>query len=155
MKEQDPTFSAAVQCTLISLQDALARDDIKHRDEGFELALKLQPPPNPNAVHVVPTRLDSDPSLLRSVEPQVLESGLQLPSDDPPTSPSVYSSESWTETLRVISAARSLPSVSPTDVEELFKLTRQDPEVSNAEENVSSSSIDEASFMRMAAPLGW
>ncbi|KAH9831165.1 uncharacterized protein C8Q71DRAFT_308068 [Rhodofomes roseus] len=143
----DQSPAATPRPHLITLQDALARDDIRRRDEGFELALEMQTPryrcatpftpcvPGHGEITGLPTR----------------EGGPRL-SSDIPTIPSAYSSGSWEEKLPIISDTIS----SPIDAQGL--VIGGEAEASDTEgilDDHSSSSIDETSFMRMAAPLGW
>lgn len=138
---------------LITLQDALGRDDIRRRDEGFELASKMQTPRYRGAM-----------SFTQCVQGHGDTTGLPTGgsgsrlSSDIPTIPSAYSSGSWEEKLStsIMSDTRSLPPASRIDTQGLF--IGGGAEAFDAEgflEDYSSSSIDETSFMRMAGPLGW
>lgn len=104
MKEPDLISAAPFQQKLISLQDAMARDDIRRRDEGFELVAVRRVPSIPQTHLAQSTHQTLGPVLENSSS-----------ASEPPTTPSVYSSESWAESLHVISAARSFHSGSSVD----------------------------------------
>ena len=149
MKEPDPTSTAPFRQKLISLQDAMARDDVRRRDEGFELASGVRFPRVPQT-HSTWLTVSVPCSENQQVPVSVLENSPQS-SSDPPTTPSVYSSESWAESLRVISATRSLHSVSAADLD-FLSCHRTDASWAGSPGIHSNTTVGGTSFVYNAAP---
>ncbi|KAI0937581.1 hypothetical protein AcW1_001575 [Taiwanofungus camphoratus] len=145
--------------TLIPLRDAHAREDIRRRGEGFEMAEAKRLARRMEAVSHEADHSKAPRDTIADYE--AAETSVHLSATS--TVPSIYSSESWKESASEHHGTKTEDAIQASPSANLVSVINGSPRDRNPGDgysrrnaaDLSTSSFDEESFLRMAAPLGW